>query len=132
MQKAIPMHWRKHKERYRLEGILDEENGKEYYPKRLVNQEGKEIKAKPKEMPQKGKILSYTEVLVGPEGFENETPYYLAIIELENGVKLISQIVDSKKEKIVIGAKVKKMFRKIHDTDKEGMIFYGHKFKVIE
>ncbi|MEM4261441.1 MAG: Zn-ribbon domain-containing OB-fold protein [Candidatus Diapherotrites archaeon] len=132
MQKAVPMHWRKNKERYRIEGILDEETGKEYYPKRIINEEGKEIKPKTKEMPHEGKIISYTEVFVGPAGFENETPYYLAIIELENGIRLISQIVDSEKEKIKIGAKVKKVFRKIHDNNKEEMIVYGYKFKVVE
>ncbi len=121
MQKAVPMHWRKHKERYRLEGIIDEQTGKEYYPKKQVNEESKEIKARPKEMPHEGKIISYTEVFAGPAGFENQTPYYLAIVELKNGVRIITQIVDSEKEKI-----------KMHDIYKEEMIIYGYKFKVIE
>jgi len=83
-------------------------------------------------MPFTGKIISFTEVFVGPFGFDKETPYFLAIIELDNKAKILSQIVDSEKEKIKIGAKVKKIFRKISDIDPEGAIAYGYKFKVIE
>ncbi len=81
-------------------------------------------------MPYEGKIVSFTEVLVGPAGFENETPYFLAIIEFENKVKILAQIVDSDKNKIKMGAKVKKVFRKISDEHAEGVIYYGYKFKV--
>ncbi len=83
-------------------------------------------------MPREGKIFSYTEVFVGPAGFEFETPYFLAIIELSNGAKVLSQIVDSEKESVKIGAKVKVVFRKIQDHDDEGAIAYGYKFKVDE
>ena len=81
-------------------------------------------------MPREGKIISWTEVFSGPEGFEHEVPYFLAIIELNNKVKILGQIVDSEKEKVKIGANVKKVFRKISDTDVEGPIAYGYKFKV--
>jgi uncharacterized OB-fold protein len=83
-------------------------------------------------MPRSGIIESWTEVLVGPAGFEKEAPYFLALIDLGNGAKVLSQVVDSPKEKIKAGAKVKKMFRKISDTDEEGAIAYGYKFKVVD
>lgn len=83
-------------------------------------------------MPRTGKIISYTRVHVPPEGFKNEAPYYLAIIELENGAKVLSQIVDSDPEKIKIGAKVKKVFRRIGEPNEFGTITYGYKFKVVE
>jgi len=83
-------------------------------------------------MPHTGKIISWTELCVAPFGFEKETPYFLAIIELENKAQILSQVVDSAPEKIKIGAKVKKVFRKISDIDPEGAIAYGYKFKVVE
>ena len=83
-------------------------------------------------MPKTGKIITYTELSVGPMGFEHETPYFLALIELDNGAKLLSQVVDSKNEKIKENARVKKVFRKIADNDAEGAISYGFKFKVVE
>ena len=82
-------------------------------------------------MPREGKIFTFTEVFSGPYGFEHETPYFIAIIELENKAKLLSQIVDSEKDKIKIGTKVEKVFRKISDIDPEGPIAYGYKFKVV-
>src|SRR3989344_4196163 len=123
MQGSLPLHWRKYPERYRLEGNVNEDTGQELFPARVVDPgAGRKGKLSAKEMPREGKILSWTQVFVGPAGFENETPYYLAIVELANKVRLLTQIVDSEKEKIRIGAKVKKVFRKISDTDAEGAI----------
>ena len=44
---------------------------------------------------------------------------------------MLAQVVDSEPEKVKIGAKVKKMFRKISDPEAEGAIAYGYKFKVV-
>ncbi len=132
VQGSLPLHWRKYPERYRMEGNINTETGQEFFPARVMDPAtGRRGKLSPKEMPREGKILSWTEVFAGPLGFENETPYYLAIIELSNKVRVLTQIVDSEPEKVKIGAKVKKVFRKISDTDKEGAIAYGYKFKVI-
>ncbi len=133
MERALPLIWRRFPERYNLLGNYCETCKTAYFPSRKVcpkcRRKGKLIERK---MPTTGKIVSFTEVFVAPKGFENETPYFIAIIELENKARLLSQIVDSKKEKIKIGAKVKVAFRKISDTEAEGAIAYGYKFKVFE
>ncbi len=82
-------------------------------------------------MPRTGTIVSWTKVFVGPVGFENEAPYYLALIDLGDKAHILSQIVDSDETTIKTGAKVEKMFRKIADHDPEGAIAYGYKFKVV-
>ncbi len=129
---AVPLHWRRFDERYRLAGSHCTNCNEYFFPKRIVcpncRRKGKIV---PAEMPREGKIISFTEVFVGPEGFENEVPYFMAIIELKNGVKILGQIVDSASETVQIGAKVRKMFRKIADEHKEGAIAYGYKFKVV-
>ncbi len=131
VQGALPLHWRKYPERYRLEGNRNPETGEEFFPARVVDPKaGRNTKLEAKEMPREGKILTWTKVFVGPQGFDKETPYFIAIIELTNKVKLLTQIVDSEDEKIKTGAKVKKVFRKISDDDSEGAIAYGYKFKV--
>ena len=133
MEGSLPLHWRKYPERYRLEGNMNEETGQEFFPARVVDPSaGRHRKLMAKEMPREGKIVSWTNVFVGPAGFENETPYFLAIIELANGVRLLTQIVDSEAEKVKIGAKARKVFRKISDNDAEGAIAYGYKFKVVQ
>jgi uncharacterized protein len=132
VQKALPLQWRKYGERYRLEGNKNPETGEHFFPARAIDPRmGRKGSLEKTEMPREGKIISWTEVFVAPAGFENETPYFLAIIELDNKVRLLTQIVDSPKEKVKIGARAKKVFRKISDTDEEGAIAYGYKFKVI-
>ncbi len=132
VQGSPPLHWRKYAERYRLEGGMA--GGEEHFPARSVHpQKGTKGKVETKLMPREGKIVSWTQVFSGaPTGFEKETPYFLAIVELPNRVRLITQIVDSEAEKVRIGANVSKVFRKISDPESEGHIAYGFKFKVAQ
>lgn len=79
----------------------------------------------------KGKVFSFTEVNAPPEGFEDQIPYVLAIIELEEGAKLTGQIVDATKTDVKIGSKVQAVFRVIQRDDPEGLIHYGFKFRLV-
>ena len=133
VSKNLPMHWRKFQERYNLKGNYCETCGSAFFPGVAMcptcRRKGNIAE---KEMPRNGKILSYTTVFVGPTGFENETPYHIAIIELENAVRVLAQVVDTEAEKIKIGVKVKKVFRKIMDHNPKDAIVYGYKFKVVK
>ncbi len=130
---SLPLIWRKFGERYDLDGNFCENCGTAFFPERKVcpncRRKGKLVARK---MPKAGKIVSFTEVFTGPAGFEHETPYFIAIVELENKARLLTQIVDSEKEKVKIDARVEKVFRKISDIDPEGPIAYGYKFKVVD
>lgn len=132
MRHALPLIWRKIPERYNLLGSTCQNCGTSYYPERKIcpkcRRHGKLVEQK---MPETGKIITYTEVHAAPKGFEHETPYHLAIIELDNGAKLMAQVVDSPKEKVIEGARVQACFRKIFEDNDEGAIAYGTKFKVI-
>jgi uncharacterized protein len=59
------------------------------------------------------------------------TPYVLAIVKLEEGPQITTQIVmDPAKAKI--GMKVKSVFRKIATDGESGIIHYGTKFVPVE
>ncbi len=130
---GLPLIWRKFPERYLLQGNKCETCGSAFFPARTIcpncRRKGKLVE---QEMPREGKIITFTEVFTAPYGFEFETPYFIAIIELSNKAKVLSQVVDSPREKIRIGTKVRKVFRKISDIDPEGPIAYGYKFKVVD
>ena len=79
----------------------------------------------------KGKVYSFTEIYAPPAGFEDQAPYVLAIIELEEGAKLTSQIVDAHIKDVKIGDLVEVVFRIIQKDDPEGLIHYGFKFKLV-
>ncbi|MEM0360254.1 MAG: Zn-ribbon domain-containing OB-fold protein [Candidatus Diapherotrites archaeon] len=133
MTVSAPMNWRRIPERYRLKGTYCETCKTAFFPTRVVcpncRRKGKLVE---QEMPRTGKIHSYTRVHVGPTGFSHETPYYLALIELENKAKVLAQIVDSEEKQIKIGAKVQLAFRRIGQADKYGAINYAYKFKVMD
>lgn len=131
MKESIPLTWRRIPERYRLLGAKCETCGKCYFPKRSLcpkcRRKGKIVEVK---YAGKGKVVSFTEVTSPPDGFEDQVPYILAIIELEEGARLTAQIVDATKADVKIGSKVEQVFRVIQRDDPEGLIHYGFKFKL--
>ena len=64
----------------------------------------------------KGTIYSFTISYIagGSEFYIKKTPYVIASILLEEGVRLMSNIVDSHHSKIKIGKKVKVVFKELN------------------
>lgn len=132
MKSSLPLMWRRINERYNLVGSLCLTCKTQYFPSRKVcpkcRRKGKLVAQK---MPHEGKIYSFTLVHAAPAGFEYETPYFMAIIELSNGVRVLSQLVDSPAEKVKLGANAVMVFRKVFTDDDEAAIAYGYKFKLV-
>ena len=80
----------------------------------------------------KGEVVTYTIIHVGPEDFEEQVPYPIAIIKLEEGPQITGQIVDCSIDDIHIGLKVESTFRRIQAEGYTGAIYYGYKFKKCE
>lgn len=133
MKEAIPLTWRKIPERYRLLGTKCDTCNSVYFPQRTVcpkcRRKGKLTEMK---FSGKGKIFSFTEVSAPPAGFEDQVPYILAVIELDEGARLTAQIVDAHKKDVKIGSRVEQVFRVIQRDDPEGLIQYGYKFRIVE
>ena len=51
----------------------------------------------------RGKILSHTTIRVPPLGFENQVPYDIAVIELDEGINLSARIVGDETVRPKIG-----------------------------
>ena len=131
MREAIPLTWRRIPERYRLLGVKCETCSSHYFPGRSIcpkcRRKGKITDVR---FAGKGKIYSFTEISAPPEGFEDQIPYILAIIELDEGAKLTAQIVDAHKDDVKIGSRVEQVFRVIQREDPEGLVHYGFKFRL--
>ncbi len=55
----------------------------------------------------KGKLITYTVVSYGPTGFENDTPYILALAEFPSGVKVFGRLDKGlPQEEIKVGMEV--------------------------
>lgn len=99
-------------------------------PARVHLQEVGSEKIKDKEMPKTGRILAYTILHEPLPGFEAQAPFYLAIVKLENGAKILTQVVDSPEGSIKTGAKVRATIRRAMVDGDSGQIIYGYKFVV--
>jgi uncharacterized OB-fold protein len=120
--------WREFPQRYRLEAAKCTECGKVLYPPRLVCPECGARDFTNEILPRNGKVLTYTVIRVPPAGFTEQTPLPLALVELENGVRIMVQIGDVEDpESIEIGMPVRLEFRRVSWDGEAGVIFYGHK-----
>jgi len=64
-----------------------------------------------------GEIITYTEVHRAPDpAFKAEMPYVIAIIELQEGVRLMSNIIQSEAKDLGIGKKVQCVYEILDET----------------
>jgi len=133
MKKSIPLTWRRIPERYRLEGVKCTNCGTNYFPKRPICTKCRRAgKLENTSFSGKGKIYSFTEITAPPEGFEDQTPYVLGIIQLDEGPRITGQIVGKSGNEVKIGDEVRTVFRIIQKDNPEGLIHYGFKFELVK
>jgi len=131
MKESISLTWRRIPERYKMLGSHCATCDSHYFPPRMVcpicRRKGK---IEPFEFSGNGKIYSFTEIHAAPAGFENQVPYIVAIVELDEGTRCTGQVVDATRADLKIGDRVEGTFRKILSDDPEGPIHYGFKFRL--
>lgn len=77
-----------------------------------------------------GVVYSYTTLTEPPEGFEEQVPYTLALVKLDDGPLVTTQLTDLDGP-IKIGDRVEMVTRKLTSGGDSGMIVYGYKFRKI-
>lgn len=75
-----------------------------------------------------GIVYSYTVVQDAPASFEEQAPYILALIKLDEGAMVTAQLTDVDGS-IAIGDRVEMVTRKLSAEGKQGTIVYGYKFR---
>ncbi|KKM10085.1 hypothetical protein SY88_15705 [Clostridiales bacterium PH28_bin88] len=133
---SIPLFQRAIKQRYRLVGHRCHECGKINFPPKGVckycraSSSFEEIK-----LSGRGKVYSYTILAAGgaPPEFAEEAlikdSYPVVLVELEEGPKIIAQLVDVPDDGVRIGLEVEAVIRRIYVE--EEVIRYGYKFRPI-
>ena len=118
--------WREQEARYNLVGSHCKNCDAFYFPPREIcpkcRRKGKMERYKFKGT---GKILTYT--IVHRPNSVGRSPYILAIIELDEGTRMLSEVI-CKPEEVSEGMKVRAVFRKLGEEGEEGIIYYGTKF----
>ncbi|HBS48496.1 TPA: hypothetical protein DEO28_01180 [Candidatus Dependentiae bacterium] len=119
--------WRKYNNNYFLEAAKCTACGKIYFPKSYKCSCGCESFSKIV-LSGRGKIIALTQSYVATLMFTNQVPIIIALVELDEGVRILGQIVDVSFDILKIGMRVKSCFRKVYECGKSGIINYGIKF----
>lgn len=126
----IAQNWRARSERYALNGEKCPHCGVFIFPPRDVCPECVKEARTQLQLSGKGEVFSYTVVQDPPAGFEEQAPYVLALIKLDEGPMLTAQLTDL--EGIPeIGMRVEMVTRKLSADGEKGPIIYGYKFRPV-
>ncbi len=129
---SVPLFWRIQRNRYRLIGTKCGTCGKAFFPPRDFCPDCRRAgKIQELAFSGKGKIVSHTTIRIPPKGFEQYTPYVVAIIELDEGTRISGQVINDPKE-VEIGKRVSPVFRKMQEDGVSGLIQYGLKFELVK
>lgn len=121
--------WRTKKQRYSLVGEVCPECHQAIFPPRDVCPHCSEEAGPLHQMSGRGEIYSFSTMYNAPRGFEEYTPYTIALVKLEEGPVVTAQLTDVDDDEIKIGMKVEMVTRKLREEGGEGQIIYGYKFR---
>jgi uncharacterized OB-fold protein len=126
----VPRHWRLRKQRYSLVGEICPHCEAKIFPPRDVCPEcGSEAKTA-YAFSGKGEVYSFTKMGNAPAGFEEQAPYTVALIKLQEGPIVTAQLTDLGDQEVQIGMPVEMVTRKLRSDDGEkGILVYGYKFR---
>ena len=131
---ATPRFWREIPSRYNLIGTRCGSCGMlDFPPRSICHQCGRKSIGKMTRLKLKGRgnIISYTVIHEAPSQFDLLKPYVLAVVELEEGVRLTSQIIDVEPSQVKIGMPVEAAFRRLGQEGEAGVLQYGYKFRPV-
>jgi uncharacterized OB-fold protein len=128
----IARHWRLNQQRYGLVGEVCSHCEAKIFPPRDIcpscGQEAKSLYA----FSGKGEVYSYTTIYEAPAGYDENAPYTVALVKLNEGPMVTAQLTDLGDQPIQIGMPVEMVTRKLRqDGDERGMLVYGYKFRPV-
>lgn len=127
----VARYWREQKHRYNLLGSKCGMCKEVFFPPRLICPECHRQsigKIEPFTLAPSGTIETFSIVYDAPQFQKMQTPYVIAIVRLDHGPKITSQVVDASPDDVEIGKRVNVVFRRIQESGKSGTIHYGYKF----
>ena len=79
----------------------------------------------------RGEVFSFTTMYNVPKGYEDQKPYTVALVKLEDGPLVTAQLTDVNSDEVRIGMRVEMVTRKLREEGEEGQIIYGYKFRPV-
>ncbi len=122
-----PRYWREIPSRYRLEAGRCTACDRVVYPLRRICPGCGGAEFASLRLSLRGRIVTSTVVHVGPDEFQMEAPYPVAIVETPEGARLMVQVADCEPGECRPGAEVTLEFRRIRKEGLGGILCYGYK-----
>ena len=125
----VARHWRTQQQRYALVGEVCERCGDKIFPPRDICPECEAPAKTPYTFSGLGEVYSYSTVHDAPDGYQDNIPYTVALVKLEEGPLVTAQLADVEPQEVSIGMPVEMVTRKLREEGELGMIVYGYKFR---
>ena len=125
----VPRHWRNQKARYALVGVVCDQCHSRAFPPRMVCQSCGSTQLSEHQFSGLGEVYSYSTIYQGPNGYSEYLPYVVALVRLEEGPLVASQLTDTDPEQRRIGLPVEMVTRKLAEDGPGGIVVYGYKFR---
>lgn len=129
---SLPIFSASIRERYRLEEPRCKSCGTLNVPSRMVCLECGRGDFQWEKLSGRGRVFTYTVIARGgaPTEFDDQQTMtgaiVVAIVELEEGAKVVAQLTDCCPEEVDVGTPVRAVLRRLYDQ--EGVVRYGYKF----
>src|SRR4030043_235137 len=127
----LPRNWRLKKQRYSLIGEVcpNPDCEAKIFPPRDICPHCGGSAHEEYQFSGKGEVFSYTTIYDAPEGYEENAPYTVALVKLEEGPMLTAQLTDLGEKSVEIGMPVEMVTRRLRSDGDRGMLVYGYKFR---
>jgi len=125
----LPRIWRLRSQRYNLQGTQCAQCADLKFPPVLVCPVCRSRELKPFRFSGKGTVYSFSTVYNPLSQFTEFVPYIVALIDLDEGVRITAQLTDIVPADVTIGMPVEMVIRKISEQSEKGAIVYGYKFR---
>lgn len=126
----VSQNWRIKTQRYALTGEKCPHCGTFIFPPRDVCPECAAEAKTTFQLSGKGEVYSWTVIQDAPQGFEEQAPYVLAMVKLDEGPMVTAQLTDLDGAP-QMGMRVEMVTRRLRSEGAEGLILYGYKFRPV-
>jgi uncharacterized OB-fold protein len=125
----VAQHWRTRNQRYSLIGEVCETCGGKIFPPRDICPECDAPAKTPFTFSGRGKVYSFSTVYNAPLGYEENLPYTVALVKLDEGPMVTAQLADVAPDEVAVGMPVEMVTRKLRQEGDRGLVIYGYKFR---
>jgi uncharacterized protein len=125
----VARHWRQRGTRYRLEGQRHTRSGAIRFPAQPAALGEEPGDWELVRLSGRGELYSFSVIRQAPDGFEGLVPYPVAMVKLEEGPLVVTQLTDCSEEDLSIGMPVEMVTRQLLDGGIDNVLVYGYKFR---